>query len=146
MLEVQNETIRDASKQKEEELDLLQAEHNSTKEGIEGKQQDIREEIGYYDRTIRDANKKLKEYQKQNIEEAVEKHKQREQLQVELNMARKEYETLTSNVSSIELKYSTLLEQLKNERASYINKINSKTSTIFNHYNECQLLAEKRIQ
>ena len=143
--EVQNEAIRDASKQKEEELDLLQAEYNSQKEGIEGKQQDIREEIGYYDRTIRDSNKKLKEYQSQNIEEAVEKHKHREQLQVELNMARKEYETLTSNVSSIELKYSTLLEQLKNERASFINGVNSKTSTIFNDYNERQLLAKNEL-
>jgi len=143
--EVQNESIREASKQKEEESDLLIAAHNSEKGVIEGKQQDIREEIGYYDRTIREANKKLKEYQNQNVEEAVEKHKQREQLQVELNMARKEYETLTSNVSSIELKYSTLLEQLKNERASYINGINSKTSTIFNDYNERQLLAKNEL-
>lgn len=143
--EVQNEAIREASKKKEEELDTLQSDHNAQKEAIEGKQQDIREEIGYYDRTIREANKKLKEYQSQNIEEAVEKNKQREQLQVELNIARKEYETLTSNVSSIELKYSTLLEQLKNERASYINSINSKTSTIFNDYNERQLLAKNEL-
>ncbi|MCD6066421.1 MAG: ATP-binding protein [Bacteroidetes bacterium] len=143
--EVQNESIRDASKQKEEELDTLQNEHNAQKEHIEGKQQDIREEIGYYDRTIREANKKLKEYQSQNIEDAVEKNKQREQLQVELNMARKEYETLTSNVSSIELKYSTLMEQLKNERGSYINNINAKTSTIFNDYNERQLLAKNEL-
>jgi hypothetical protein len=143
--EVQNEAIREASKQKEDELEQLIADHNSEKEHIEGKQQDIREEIGYYDRTIRESNKKLKEYQNQNIEEAVEKNKQREQLQVELNIARKEYETLTSNVSSIELKYTTLLEQLRNERASLINTVNSKTSQIFNDYNERQLLAKNEL-
>lgn len=140
--EEQNESIRVAAKDKEEELEKLINEFNTQKENIEEKQKDIREEIGYYDRTIRDANKKLKEYQTQNIEEAVQKNNIREQLQVELNIARKEYETLTSNVSSIELKYSSLLEQLRNEKNAYINNINAKTSQIFNDYNERQLLAK----
>jgi hypothetical protein len=42
--EVQNEAIRESSKQKEDELEQLIADHNSEKEHIEGKQQDIREE------------------------------------------------------------------------------------------------------
>jgi len=138
--ETQNETIREAAKKKEEELEQLTNEHDALKENIEGKQNDIREEIGYYDRTIRDANKKLKEYKEKNIDEAVEKNAEREKLQVELNIARREYESLTSNVSSIELKYSSLIEQLRNDKTAYINKINSRTSEIFNHYNELQLL------
>ena len=138
--ESQNEAIREASKKKEEELENIANEYAQTKDNIEGKQNDIREEIGYYDRTIRDANKKLKEYKEKNIEEAVEKNSEREKLQVELNIARREYESLTSNVASIELKYSSLIEQLRNDKSAYINKINSKTSEIFNHYNELQLL------
>ncbi|MBA2611581.1 MAG: ATP-binding protein [Bacteroidetes bacterium] len=138
--ETQNESIREASKKKEEELDVLTAEHETLKENIESKQNDIREEIGYYDRTIRDANKKLKAYKEQNVEEALEKNQEREKLQVELNIARREYESLTSNVASIEMKYSTLIEQLRNDKSAYINKINSRTSEIFNHYNELQLL------
>ena len=138
--ETQNESIRDASKKKEEELEILTAEHETTKENIESKQNDIREEIGYYDRTIRDANKKLKVYKDQNVEQALEKNQEREKLQVELNIARREYESLTSNVASIEMKYSTLIEQLRNDKTAYINKINSRTSEIFNHYNELQLL------
>ncbi|MFL5752558.1 MAG: ATP-binding protein [Bacteroidia bacterium] len=140
--EVQNESIRESSKQKEEELEKLTADHNALKEHIEEKQKDVREEIGYYDRTIRDANKKLKEYKEKNIDIAVEKNKHKEQLQVELNMARKEYESLTSNVQSIEIKFSTLMEQLRNDRAAYINNITAKTSQIFNDYNERQLLAK----
>ncbi len=138
--ETQNEAIREASKKKEEELDALTTEHETLKENIESKQNDIREEIGYYDRTIRDANKKLKAYKEQNVEAALEKNAEREKLQVELNIARREYESLTSNVASIEMKYSTLIEQLRNDKTAYINKINSRTSEIFNHYNELQLL------
>ena len=138
--ETQNESIREASKKKEEELDKLTEEHETLKENIESKQNDIREEIGYYDRTIRDANKKLKAYKEQNVEEALEKNQEREKLQVELNIARREYESLTSNVASIEMKYSSLIEQLRNDKTAYINKINSRTSEIFNHYNELQLL------
>lgn len=138
--ESQNESIRNASKQKEEELDKLSEEHEELKNSIEEKQKFIREEIGFYDRTIRDANKKIKAYKEQNIDEAVEKNAAREKLQVELNIARREYESLTSNVSSIELKYSSLIEQLRNDKVAYINKINTSTSEVFNHYNELQLL------
>lgn len=138
--ETQNESIREAAKQKEEELEKLIEAHDAFKENLEEKQKDIREEIGYYDRTIRDANKKLKEYKEKNIEQAVEKNAEREKLQVDLNIARREYESLTSNVSSIEMKYSSLIEQLRNDKSAYINKINSKTGEVFNHYNELQLL------
>lgn len=138
--ESQNEAIREAAKKKEEELEQLVNEHEEAKTNIEEKQKDIREEIGYYDRTIREANKKLKDYKEKNIEEAVQKNSEREKLQVDLNIARREYETLTSNVHSIELKYSSLIEQLRNEKAAYINKINTRTSEVFNHYNELQLL------
>lgn len=139
-VETQNESIREASKQKEEELEKLNETHEELKTSIDEKQKDIREEIGFYDRTIRDANKKLKAYKEQNIDEAVEKNAEREKLQVEFNIARREYESLTSNVSSIELKYSSLIEQLRNDKAAYINKINTRTSEVFNHYNELQLL------
>src|SRR5688572_2181857 len=53
--ESQNESIRDAAKQKEEELEQLVEGHDTFKTQLEEKQKDIREEIGYYDRTIRDA-------------------------------------------------------------------------------------------
>jgi len=138
--ETQNESIRDAAKQKEEELEKLTDAHDTYKTNLEEKQKDIREEIGYYDRTIRDANKKLREYKEKNIDEAVGKNAEREKLQVELNIARREYESLTSNVSSIEMKYSSLIEQLRNDKTAYINKINTRTSEVFNHYNELQLL------
>lgn len=138
--ETQNEAIIKASREKEQELETLTENHEEQKTHLEEKQKDIREEIGYYDRTIREANKKLKEYKEKNIEEAVEKNTEREKLQVELNIARREYESLTSNVQSIEMKYSSLIEQLRNDKIAYINKINSRTSEIFNHYNELQLL------
>jgi hypothetical protein len=138
--ETQNEAIREASKKKEEELEIITNEHETLSASIQEKQNDLREEIGFYDRTIREANKKLKEYKEKNIDEAVEKNAEREKLQVELNIARREYESLTSNVASIESKYSSLIEHLRNDKTAYINKINSQTSELFNHYNEAQLL------
>ncbi|MBC7863892.1 MAG: ATP-binding protein, partial [Bacteroidia bacterium] len=138
--ESKQDAMLGASKEKERELEDLQNLYNDQKLRTEEKQKEIREEIGYYDRTIRDSNKKLKEYQGKNIEEALVKHQQREQLQVDLNMARKEYESLTSNVQSLEMKYSSLLEGLRNERESYRNKVNSKISESFNDFNERTLL------
>jgi hypothetical protein len=138
--ETQNEAIREAAKKKEEELEAITTEHENLTNSVHEKQNEIREEIGFYDRTIRDANKKLKEYKEKNIDEALEKNAEREKLQVELNIARREYESLTSNVSNIELKYSSLIEQLRNDKAAYINKTNSRISEVFNHYNELQLL------
>lgn len=143
--ETQNEAIREAAKKKEEELEQLAQEHEKFQDTIIEKQNNLREEIGYYDRSIREANKKLKEYKEKNIDEAVEKNAEREKLQVELNIARREYESLTSNVSSIEMKYATLIEQLRNDKAAYINKVNSRTSEIFNHYNELQLLQKNEL-
>jgi hypothetical protein len=138
--ETQNETIIKASREKEEEIEKLAEANEEQKTHLEEKQKDIREEIGYYDKSIREANKKLKEYKDKNIDQAVEKNAEREKLQVDLNIARREYESLTSNVQSIEMKYSSLIEQLRNDKTAYVNKINSRTSEIFNHYNELQLL------
>ena len=138
--ETQNETIIKASREKEEEIEKLAEGNEEQKTHLEEKQKDIREEIGYYDKSIREANKKLKEYKDKNIDQAVEKNAEREKLQVDLNIARREYESLTSNVQSIEMKYSSLIDQLRNDKTAYVNKINSRTSEIFNHYNELQLL------
>ncbi len=138
--ETQNETIIKASREKEEEIEKLAEGNEEQKTHLEEKQKDIREEIGYYDKSIREANKKLKEYKDKNIDQAVEKNAEREKLLVDLNIARREYESLTSNVQSIEMKYSSLIEQLRNDKTAYVNKINSRTSEIFNHYNELQLL------
>jgi len=138
--ESQNEAIRDASKKKEEELEKITEEHDALLASIDDKQNQAREEIGYYDRTIREANKKLKFYKEQNIDDVLEKNAERESLMVELNIARREYESLTSNVANIELKYSSLIEQLRNDKTAYINRTNSKTNEVFNHFNELQLV------
>ena len=138
--ESQNEAIREAAGKKEQEIEEITGSHEEFKQSVESRHDSIREEIGYYDRTIREANKKLKEYKEKNIDTILEKNTEREKLQVELNIARREYESLTSNVANIELKYSSLIEQLRNDKTAYINKVNSRTGEIFNHFNELQLM------
>jgi hypothetical protein len=138
--ESQNEAIREAALKKEAELEKQQNEYDNSKSEIERKQNEIREEIGYYDHTIRDANKKLKQYKDNKIEDAIAKNAEREKLQVELSIARREYESLTSNVANIELKFSSLSEQIKNDKTAFINKINAKSGEISAHYSELQLL------
>jgi 23S rRNA pseudoU1915 N3-methylase RlmH len=66
--ETQNETIIKASREKEEEIEKLAEGNEEQKTHLEEKQKDIREEIGYYDKSIREANKKLKEYKDKNID------------------------------------------------------------------------------
>ncbi|HXB39735.1 MAG TPA: ATP-binding protein [Bacteroidia bacterium] len=140
--ETQNSNIVAEKNKKEEELQQINSDFELQKANNEDQQNNIREEIGYYDRTIRDSNKKLKEYQNQNIDGALEKYNEREKMQVDLNLARKEYDALTSNVQSMEMKYSSLMEQVENEKNSYINTINAKISQLFNDYNERQLLTK----
>jgi hypothetical protein len=140
--ETQNSNIIAEKNKKEEELQQINSDFDLQKANNEDQQNNIREEIGYYDRTIRDSNKKLKEYQNQNIDSALEKYNEREKMQVDLNLARKEYDALTSNVQSMEMKYSSLMEQVENEKNSYINTINAKISQLFNDYNERQLLTK----
>lgn len=140
--ETQNENIVAEVNKKAEELQQHSSDFELMKANIEDQQNNIREEIGYYDRTIRDGNKKLKEYQNQNIDAALERYNEREKMQVELNVARKQYDTLTSNVQSMEMKYSSLLEQIENEKNSYVNTINARISQMFNDYNERQLLTK----
>jgi hypothetical protein len=139
-VESRNDEMLAAVQEKATELEIIMNEFNDLKFQTEEKQKNLREEIGYYDRTIREANKKLKGYQEQNIEDILSKTQIREQLQVDLNLARKEYETLTSNVQSIEMKYTSLVESLKNEKESFRNKINRKISESFNDYNERLLI------
>src|ERR1035437_4655029 len=99
--ETQTDSIVAEVNKKAEELQQHSADFDLLKANNEDQQNNIREEIGYYDRTIRDANKKLKEYHNQHIDVAVEKFNDREKLQVDLNLSRKEYETLTANVQSL---------------------------------------------
>lgn len=143
--ETQNENMLNSVKLKEEELRQLNADFDLQRANIEDQQNNMREEIGYYDRTIRDTNKKLKEYQGQQIDEAVEKFNEREKLQVELNIARKEYDSLTSNVQNLELKFSSLFEQMQNEKHAYVNNVNTKISRLSNDYSERQLLIKNDI-
>lgn len=140
--ETQNDSIVAEVNRKAEELQQHGSDFELMKANIEDQQNNIREEIGYYDRTIRDSNKKLKEYQNQGIDSALERYNEREKMQVDLNIARKEYDSLTSNVQSMEMKYSSLMEQVENEKNSYINTVNARISQLFNDYNERQLLTK----
>lgn len=137
--ESQNDSIRTASQQKEQELIILTNNYEKFTEEIDKKQNQIREEIGYYNKTILEANKKLKEYKEQNIDQAIEKNQNREKINNEITIAKREYDSLTSNVSNLELKFSSLIQQLNNDKTTYINKINKITSDLFNQYNELQL-------
>ncbi|MFZ9548923.1 MAG: ATP-binding protein, partial [Bacteroidia bacterium] len=65
--ETQHDAIRQAAIKKEEELETLKTQLDAFLEKSNEKQLDIREEIGYYDRSIREAQKKLKIYQDQHI-------------------------------------------------------------------------------
>ncbi len=138
--EQQNEKNQKASIKKQEELDKLNEQFEDVKLKLDDQQLSNREEIGYYDKTIRDAQKKLNEYDSKNIKDSLTKHTEREKLQVELNIARREYESLTSNVQNIEVKFASLIEGLRNDKMAYINKINSQTNEIYNHYNELLLV------
>jgi len=144
--EKQNDIIVEEVKKKEEEIEALQRAHEEEKAELEEKHNELREEIGYLDRTIREANKKLKEYSDKNIEEVLEKYSRKEQLLRELSMARRELDALTGNVANLEMKYASLQEQMRNDRQAFINRMDSKIAEVLNHFNELQLLQKEEFK
>jgi nitrogen fixation protein FixH len=139
--EKQHDVLIETIRAKEEELLEIRQEYQSKVEEIEINQKDVRENIGYYAKTLRDAKNKLKEYEGKNIHEFLDKYKEKEKIESDLHVAKRQYDTLTSNVQSIELKYSSLLEQLQNEKNAFSNKINSRIAEYTGLLNEEQMVA-----
>lgn len=129
--------------EKDNKLQQLKEEFDKLKYQLEEKQKDIREQIGFYDGMIREAQRKLELYKEKNIDELLAKYQEKQQLESRLQVLQKEYDTLTSNVQNIEVQYQSLLNELKNEIQSVINKTNAKITEVVNHYNELILLQKE---
>lgn len=138
--ESQMSGIEEEIKKRSEVVQQSTSDFDLLKANIEDQQKAIREEIGYCEGTIRETNKRLKEYQKKNIDSVLEKYSEREKIQVDLNLLKKEYDTLTSNVKGLELKYSSLKEQFENEKNAYLNQHQEKVAHLKNEFSERQLL------
>ncbi|GIV27526.1 MAG: hypothetical protein KatS3mg027_1340 [Bacteroidia bacterium] len=110
---------------------------------MEEKQKDLREQIGFYDGMLREAQRKLDIYKEKNIDDILSKYQEKQQLESRLQVLQKEYDALTSDVQNIEVQYQSLLNEVRNEIQSVTNKINAQITEIVNHYNELILLQKE---
>ncbi len=130
-------------KSKDDELNRIRENFDALKYEIENRQKDLREQIGYYEGTIRQAQQKLEQYKEKNIDELLENHREKQQLESRLQVAQKEYEALTADVQNIEVQYQSLLNNVRNEIHSVTNNINAKVTEIVNHFNELVLIQKE---
>ncbi len=129
--------------EKETKIQQLKEEYEALKYALEEKQKDLREQIGFYDGMLREAQRKLDLYKEKNIDDILAQYQKKQQLESRLQVLQKEYDTLTSDVRNIEVQYQSLLNDVRNEIQSVTNKINAQITEVVNHYNELILLQKE---
>jgi len=141
--DTQHNIILSSIQEKDQKLQQLKENYDALKYALEEKQKDIREQIGFYDGMIREAQRKLESYKEKNIDEILQKHQEKNQLESRLQILQKEYNTLTADVQNVEIQYQSLLNNITNEIQTVNNKINAQITEIVNHYNELILLQKE---
>ncbi|GAB4451674.1 MAG: ATP-binding protein [Bacteroidia bacterium] len=141
--DTQHNILMNSIQEKENQLKHIKEEYEALKYSLEERQKDIREQIGFYDGMLREAQRKLDIYKEKNIDEILEKYQEKQQLESRLQVLQKEYDALTSDVQNVEVQYQSLLNEIRNEIQSVTNKINAQITEVVNHYNELILLQKE---
>ncbi|RME14629.1 MAG: ATP-binding protein, partial [Bacteroidetes bacterium] len=141
--DTQHNLLLSSIQEKENKIEQLKENYEALKYSLEEKQKDLREQIGFYDGMIREAQRKLDIYKEKNIESILAQYQEKQQLESRLQVLQKEYDALTSDVQNIEVQYQSLLNEVRNEIQSVTNKINANITEIVNHYNELILLQKE---
>ncbi len=141
--DTQHNILLNTLQEKEKHLQQIKEDYEALRYSIEERQKDLREQIGFYDGMIREAQRKLEIYKEKDIDTLLNKYQEKQKLESQLQVLQKEYETLTSDVQNIEVQYQSLLNNIQNEIHSVTNKINAQITEIINHYNELILLQKE---
>jgi hypothetical protein len=122
----QKETLVEQVNAKREEITAVEQEFREKESIHQEKNKEVNQEIGALKSKLREADKKLKEYEDKGIRELLLKAEEKPQLALELQARETEYATLTAGFSDVEQQFKTLFSALENERKEFENVLNAK--------------------
>jgi hypothetical protein len=114
--EVQKASIDEQVAEKRQSILQLEEAFKLRELAHQEKYKEANQEVGAFKAKIREANKKLEEYEALGIVDLLREADEKPQLIVELAARQNEYATLTAGFSDIEQQFKTLFSALENER------------------------------
>lgn len=102
---------------------------------LEGNKE-INQEIGALRSKLKEADKKLNEYEESGIADLLREADEKPQLQVDLKAREQEYGTLTAGFSDVEQQFKTLFDALENERNESSHVFNSQILQLEKKFND----------
>lgn len=123
--EMQKETIGIQVAEKKELLVKLEAEFREREVAHQEQNKEVNQEIGALKSKLKEADKKLKEYEEKGLSDLMREAEEKEKLQVELQARETEYATLTAGFSDVEQQFKTLFNALENEKKEFEHVLSS---------------------
>lgn len=133
---LQKETISTQVSEKRERLVNLESEFREQEEQHKEKNRETNQEIGALKSKLKEADKKLSEYEENDIADLLRESEERVQLQLALPARESEYATLTAGFSDVEQQFKTLFDALENEKKEFDNVLNSTIIQFEKRFNE----------
>lgn len=117
--ESQKENIHRQASEKRTDLTRLELEFRDKEQQHHEKNREVNQDIGALKSKLREADKKVKEYEEKGITDLIREADEKPQLQIELQARENEYATLTAGFSDVEQQFKTLFSALENERKEF---------------------------
>jgi hypothetical protein len=116
---IQKDEISAKTEEKRQGLALQEAEFRSKEEAHREKNKETNQDIGALRSKLKEANKRLEEYEEKGIADLLRDAEDKPRLQLDLQARENEYATLTAGFSDIEQQFKTLFDSLENERREF---------------------------
>ncbi|MBT1701741.1 ATP-binding protein [Chryseosolibacter indicus] len=133
---LQKDTIGLQVAEKKDLLVELESEFREREIAHQEQNKETNQEIGALKSKLKEADKKLKEYEEKGIHDLLREAEEKEKLQVELQARETEYATLTAGFSDVEQQFKTLFNALENERKEFEHVLSSQGLQLDKKYHE----------
>lgn len=117
--EIQKSEISVRAEEKRMALAEYETEFRSKEEAHREKNKETNQEIGVFKSKLKEAEKRLAEYEEKGIADLLREADDKPRLQLDVQARENEYATLTAGFSDIEQQFRTLFDALENERREF---------------------------
>ncbi|MBL0743546.1 ATP-binding protein [Chryseolinea lacunae] len=133
---LQKETISVQVHEKTELIARLEAEFREKDEQHRERNKESNQEIGALKSKLKEADKKLADYEDKGIVDLLREAEEKPQLQIELQAREHEYATLTAGFSDVEQQFKTLFDALENERKEFEHMLSTQGLQLDKKYHD----------
>jgi hypothetical protein len=116
---IQKDEISAKAEEKRQGLALQEAEFKAKEESHREKNKETNQDIGALRSKLKEANKRLEEYEEKGIADLLRDAEDKPRLQLDLQARENEYATLTAGFKDTEQQFKTLFDALENERREF---------------------------